>query len=66
MTPPKRVWITLYDDGTPSGVTILFDEAKEWAEERGKTGPFEYVRVPKKPKRKATPRRSTTPKGDQG
>ena len=59
MTPPKRVWITLYDDGTPSGVTILSDEAKEWVAERGEAGPFEYVCVPKKPKRKVTLRRST-------
>ena len=47
MTPPKRVWIT------------LSDEAKEWVAERGEAGPFEYVFVPKKPKRKVTLRRST-------
>lgn len=49
--PPKKIWVTLDEDGLPDGVTKLKDEARAW-EAQFETTAHAYVLVAPK-KRKA-------------
>lgn len=54
--PKRRIYVTTYDDGTPSGASALLSDVREWAA-NGDNGPYVYVlEPPKTAKKRSAPR----------